>query len=797
MLNRSLLWLIIPMTFAPSSFSVAGPASPLVNAGFEDADVLAAWKTWIYRDGEPPVIRVDTREVKQGRQSLLVQADAPADVALGQVVALPAGSAWRVRGWVRTENLVARDPTETGGTLHVQTADAASIARGPSAFGSTPWREVEVPFRVPSDGRVKIVLFFVGYGKGTGKVWFDDVRLEPLAELAADGIRVTPERLRPRPVDAKQGGQFIELLCGLVPSLLAQQVANTSFELEPPWKVAFRREVDKPPRPWYPDGAVHLAHYSFDTNQPFNGKRALRIELPAAFARAGISQDGFCLKKGLNYQLRLHARSEGGVTVRATLHGGGGMAAAPLFLGRAGGQWTPLEGKLRASRTIDDATLTLDFEGPGTLWLDRVSLIGEDAVLGLWRPEVVEALRQMHPGMIRFGGSTTEEYEWDRSVGSWDARAPFPLSYWGGLEENLVGVEEFVVLCREVGAEPLVCVRWTGKQPADAAAEVEYLNGAPDTKQGKRRAQNGHPKPWAVKYWQIGNEVGGPEYDHSLRAFAEAMRRIDPSIRLLSAFPSAETLPAAGGQLDYLCPHHYGCADLEAMESSLVSLEDQIRRFGGDRPVRIAVTEWNTTAGDFDLGRATLLTLANALACARYQNILQRHADSVEIAIRSNLADSFGSGVIQPGPGWMYLAPTYHAQRLYARAAGSYPVRLDRAGATQRAPLPWHLVEPDLSSVLSPDGRVLRLYGVNSTDQPMHLKTSLAGFDGSVVKGDVYVLKDSQPSHTPEVLNMRDEPDRVRVFHSAARARGRGFTLSFEPFSLTLYELELGGRESR
>src|SRR5262249_51131075 len=85
----------------------------------------------------------------------------------------------------------------------------------------------------------------------------------------SDQIRISGQRLTSRPVDLKQGGQFIELLCGLIPSMLAQQVDNSSFEEDPPWKVAFRPETDKPRRPWYPDGTVHLARYSFDTNQPF------------------------------------------------------------------------------------------------------------------------------------------------------------------------------------------------------------------------------------------------------------------------------------------------------------------------------------------------------------------------------------------------------------------------------------------------------------------------------------------------------------------------------------------------
>jgi alpha-N-arabinofuranosidase len=764
---------------------------PLASAGFEDTNIFTAWRAWIYQDGKVPVVRADAENAHEGRNSLLVAAEDPADVAVAQFVSLPPGSIWRATGWVKTENLTARDGTETGGALHIQTAAAATLARGPSTFGTSPWKKTEAVFRVPPEGEVKIVLFFVGYGKGTGKAWFDDVRLEPLSSTGPETVRITSDRLTKQPIDVKQGGQFIEPLCNLIPSLLAQQVANTSFEVEPPWHVAFRRDVDKPHRPWYPDGAVHLARYTFDTNRPFNGHRSLCIKLNAPRARAGISQDGFYLKDGLTYTLRLHIRGSNDVTVRATLHGDGGLAAPPATLGQAKPEWGPAEARLKATRTIENATLTLDFEGPGTLWLDRVSLIGEDAVLGLWRPDVVRAIRELNPGVIRFGGSALESYEWDQCLGPWDQRAPFPQNYWGGIEENFVGVEEFVQLCQAVGAEPLVCLRWSGKMPADAAAEVEYFNGAPDTPMGRRRAQNGRVQPYGVTYWQIGNEVGGPAYDESVRAFAEAIRRADRSIKVLSSFPSAATLQAGGGYLDYLCPHQYGCADLPAMEQDFHSLEDRIQRFAGTRPVRIAVTEWKTTAADWDLGRAALQTLGNALHAARYHHLMHRHADFVEIAIRSNLIDSFGSGVILTGPGWMYFAPTFYAQQLYARAAGSYPVRIARHVGNGDVTLPWHLEEPDLSAALSADGRTLRVYAVNTTDRPLLVRATLDGFSNGVAQTTRFVLRDSERSGTSEVLNTRDEPERVRIFTESARWRGVALLMDFEPFSVTLYEIDL------
>ena len=80
--------------------------------------------------------------------------------------------------------------------------------------------------------------------------------------------------------------------------MLAQQVDGDSFEDEPPYRFSYKRELDKPYRPWYPDGAVHVAQFSLDAEGAFNGKRSQKIVLPLPHVRAGIAQDGFYLKKG-------------------------------------------------------------------------------------------------------------------------------------------------------------------------------------------------------------------------------------------------------------------------------------------------------------------------------------------------------------------------------------------------------------------------------------------------------------------------------------------------------------------
>ena len=643
-------------------------------------------------------------------------------------------------------------------------------------------------FRVPSPGRIGVALNVLN--NQSGKVWLDDIRLERVPEsLEEQSVTISDQRLSKRPIDLKQGGQFIEPLCNLMPSMISQQVDSTSFEEETPWTYAYKKEIDKPYRPWYPDGSVHVASYSLDTNNPFNGKRSQKIELPVANTWAGISQDGFYLDAGHSYRLRLHLRSDGSVRVRASLHGDGGMIAGPVSLGRGTPDWRAAEVLLTAKHSLQNATLTIEFEGPGTLWLDRVYLIDKDAVLGLWRPDVVKALKAMNPGIVRLGGSTIEPFEWEDTLGNWDTRVPFPDDPWGGLQENFVGVEEFVQMIQYIAAEPLVCVRWTGKTPQDAANEVEYFNGSAETKWGQKRAKNGHREPYHVKYWEVGNEVGGAEYDASLRGFAEAMRKVDPSIKILTSYDSANTVRLAGSVIDYLNPHQYSVGDLNGTEAELKQLQEEIERDGNGKDIRVVVTEWNGTAGDWGLKRGMLLTMGNSLTCSRYQNLMHRYSDLIAFANRSNLSDSFGSGVLEPGPGWIYFTPTYYSQGLYQRAAGSYSLKLDRTGS-----LSLYLQEPDLDATLSPDGKTLRIYAVNSTSETRKVKFHLNPSLGAVRAGEAFVLGDSGPTPDSEAMNSHDEPNEVGVKTQKASFSGPEFEYEFAPFTVTLLELELQGK---
>jgi alpha-N-arabinofuranosidase len=601
-------------------------------------------------------------------------------------------------------------------------------------------------------------------------------------------LKVTRERLCQGNISPFQGGQFIEYLCALTPSMIAEKVFDGSFEGVPPYGVVFRSQTDRLEQPWYPDDAVHRGEFVLDTSNPFNGKVSQLIRQKSGDpCTLGISQGGKFIKASEALRCVLHLRAEQvSHPVRVALWGHGKTYALAEF--RPTQQWERFEATLTPTDTDNQATLTISFRGPGSLWIDQVSVMPVKTVHG-WRTDVAEALKALRPGIIRFGGSTTEGFDWTATIGDPARRVPF-TTCWGGLEPGNAGIEEFVQLCQWVDAEPLICVRFTGKKPKDAADQVEYFNGPATSPMGKRRAANGHAQPYHVKYWQIGNELSDETYQKALVEFCKAMKAVDPTIKLMASFPSPGLLDRAGQYLDYICPHHYGCRDLRAMEASVDECRKMIAKHAPGRDIRLGITEWNTTAGDFGLGRAMLWTLDNALACSRYQNLMHRHCDLIEIANRSNLTDSFCSGIIQTNNSDLYKTPTYYAQQLYAVHAGRYPLKIE-GGSAQGDPT------LDTSATISADEKRVAVFAVNPTIEVQGRTIDLdamAPLDGDVA---VWTLADTAKAGERDAANSWREPDRIRTQPGKARLVNGKIVYEFPALSLTVLEIRCGNAGAR
>ncbi len=761
----------------PRCDALQNPAGAIENPSFESG--AKGWE--VHTFGAKSEVTPDTGIFREGKQSLRIAATELTDTALGQDIRLKSGQFYRFTGWVRTRKL---DPQTAPvfGTFQIQLPGGQGIiTTGTNHKGDTDWVKETLYFEAPADGRVRVAVFFVGFGKGTGTAWFDDLKLEEV-DPSAVPIKITRDLIFKDTIDPNQYGQFVEYLCDLVPSMWAEKLCDGSFEGLTPYKVAYLKETDNRERPWYPVEATNRAEFTRDKENPVSGQLCQKIAVKGQTpCTVGIAQDGIAVNSEQPCTFTCYLRQEGVVgPVTVRFHRDGKEYVSSEI--QATDKWIKYSKLLAFNAKDTNATLSITFRGPGTLWIDNASLMPEQTVDG-WRPDVIEAVKALRPGIIRFGGSALDdsnlgEFDWRDTIGNPDKRKPFRA--WGGLQPTGPGLEEIVQFCRHVGAEPLICVRVSKKGPKDAAEQVEYFNGNPQTAMGSLRVKNGHPEPYNIKFWQIGNERAGLDYESRLPEFCEAMKAVDPGIKLLSSYPTAGVLEKAGKWLNYVCPHHYSIANLAGAEADLFAVRELIAKHAPGKSIKVAVTEWNTTAGHWGPQRTMLWTLENALWCSRYHNLMHRNADLVTIANRSNLINSFCSGIIQTDSHRLYKTPTYYAQQLYATLAGNKSLRIESAIPVGMA--------PDVSATLSANGDVVTLFAVNMLPHDMIRPIDFSAFGGERQEASIWTLADTKRAGEPDITNNFSRPERVIPVESKHLADAAKFDYRFPAYSLTVIQ---------
>src|SRR5437762_107261 len=169
----------------------------------------------------------------------------------------------------------------------------------------------------------------------------------------------------------------------------AEKLYDGSFEGLSPYMFAYLKETDFREKPWYPSGATNRATYAKDRERPVSGDVSQQIAVEGgAPCTVGISQDGVFVDRGSACLFSGYLRGQGlAGPARVRLHHEGRVYAECEF--RPGEEWRKFTARMVPSERDANATLSIEFRGPGTLWLDSVSLMPETTVGG-WRPDVVE-----------------------------------------------------------------------------------------------------------------------------------------------------------------------------------------------------------------------------------------------------------------------------------------------------------------------------------------------------------------------------------------------------------------------
>lgn len=439
-----------------------------------------------------------------------------------------------------------------------------------------------------------------------------------------------------------------------------------------------------------------------------------------------------------------------------------------------------------------------------------------------WRADFIEKVRDLAPGVIRFGGLYSRHYRWRECVGPAEKRPVTRNWFWGGKETNRVGTHEFVDLCRRTGAEPLYCVNFLsdgekrflrtseGNRTADAAEAAEWVSYANDPDHAGRKA-NGAAEPLNIRLWQLGNETsyGNVTFqrDESIAhtiEFARAMRQRDRNLQLIGwgdrqkkdePLWAGELLKRAGEHIDLVAIHMMGQSpirkdtvlrglryqrDPERAWMELLELSDVVERRVSEleaviadsgQKKGIAITEGHLSLPPHN-ANPILAEWLTAAYHARSLNIYQRHGALVKIATAADFQGNrwtVNAVTLQTPRGLTYLMPVGSIMRLFGRFNGKQGVAVAKAPG-------------GLDVAASRDGDRIYLHVANlNYRSPVR---TMFGVKGRTVTGGRVIS--IAPEDLREYVGL-DQPD---VFVPVEKALDGGLSWSFPPGAVAVVELE-------
>jgi len=364
---------------------------------------------------------------------------------------------------------------------------------------------------------------------------------QPVA-VSVDATRVAP------PITKLVFGGFMEpATTGVWAEMLADRKFYAEVSSKPPAVPTAGFGRRGPLRRWVPVGPDESV--TMDRTHAYVGEWSPAVRLEGTTPR-GISQAGLSLRARRAYSGRIILAGSPGGKVNVSLIWGPNPGDRQTVAVRTlTSRYASFPLAFTARADTSEGRLEIVGTGTGTFHVGVVSLMPADNVSG-FKAATIEHLKDLGIEIARWpGGNFVSAYDWRDGIGDRDKRPPRRELAWNGMEPNDMGVDDFMTFCRLIGAEPYLAVNSGLGDAHSAAEEVEYVNGPATSRLGRQRAANGHPAPYGVKIWGIGNEMYGPwQWGHmSIRQYAEkhnlivkAMRKVDPTIKVIASGATPE-----------------------------------------------------------------------------------------------------------------------------------------------------------------------------------------------------------------------------------------------------------------
>jgi alpha-L-arabinofuranosidase len=414
---------------------------------------------------------------------------------------------------------------------------------------------------------------------------------------------------------------------------------------------------------------------------PFN-RKSLCIKVDGSFKLENNGYWGMNIIQGNGYSFKAAVRSTEGYNAPLTvkLVGSEGKELALGQIKDFGILWKYYTLTLTAASSESKAHLEISGEGNGTLYMDMISLLPDQTWKdhGL-RNDLSEALDALHPKFLRFPGGCWVEGDdfahmnhWKNTIGNIDVRTPL-WNIWGYNATHGLGYHEYLQLAEDLGAEPLFCINvgmshkeiipldQMGQWVQDALDAIEYANGPVTSVWGSLRAKSGHPKPFNLKYMEIGNENGGPPYAERWALIAKTIQEKYPEMKLVANEWAGDHPHDPNPEI--IDEHYYDNPDWFIWNSNKYDSYDR-------KGPKIFIGEYAVTSG------AGLGNLRGAIGEAAWMTGMERNSDIVVMGSYAPLLCNFNHkawpvNLINFDSYRWYGLPSYYVQEMFANNQGT------------------------------------------------------------------------------------------------------------------------------
>jgi len=598
-------------------------------------------------------------------------------------------------------------------------------------------------------------------------------------------------------------GQFIEHLGRCIyGGIWAEMLEDRKFYFPVPaesedaiWRITDREARVLAASPWQvigPEGTVTMVK-----KNSYVGRHTPHLKV-AGNDPVGIFQEELGLEEGKKYSGYVILSGDNDVgPVEVSLAWNGGSETHVIEEVYA--EYVKVPFMFTAGANTDNARLEITATGQGTLKIATASIMPADNIDG-FRRDTFELLQKLDSPIYRWpGGNFVSGYDWRDGLGPRDKRPTRTNPAWTGIETNDMGLDEFIHLCRLLDAEPMIAVNTGFGDAYSAAAQVEYANGSPLTEYGAWRARNGHPEPYDVKYWCVGNEMFGEwqlgymeldDYVLKHNQVEEQMRKADPSIVTIGVGDIGEDgewsrvmLENSADHMDHMSEHFYAWNDTSDIPAHVAQTTSRIKRIAdyhrkfrkemlgvAEKDIKVVLDEWNYWYGPYIYGELGVrYHLKDALGIAAG---LHEYFRNTDIYWGANYAQTVNViGAIKTTKTEAGFAATGLPLMLYRKEFGKIPVQVD------------HDMDPvDISAALTEDKSMMTIGVVNPTGESVELN-----FDGIDPAGDAttWIITGDDP----RAYNVPGEERDVDI--QEAPDTDLTDTITVDPLSITLFKVEI------